>query len=234
MKKNLSFDDLFCVLPFIILLVSFAVSVLFGEPHIFGNAGISRYSWIMWLFAPVLLVPILYGFKKKKKNEPYLRYLVIPVLVLPFLLMIGASRFAFADIHDYSTDCLASIERCADVEIPDQVKMVTDHYEDMQGFAPYYISRIKIMDAVQADAFEKTMAQDDRWVSDLPADVFGLLPGFHQMELREFDFFMFYNITTHTYNTVPTQDYNNCILLAYNDEISCLFVIHDLVLQPAI
>ena len=84
----------------------------------------------------------------------------------------------------------------------------------------------------EADAFEKAMARDDRWVRQLPTSIKGLLPPYHQLELQRFDCYLFYNITDNTYNSFPTTDYNNCILLAYDAELNYLFVLNDLVVRP--
>lgn len=234
MKNRSLLNVLVCALPVVILPVAFSVAAFIGEPDIFGVGGMLRYIWVMWLFAPLYLIPIFYGIHKKKRFEPFVQYFAITAVMLTFLLLFGSYRFFFSGVFDYSTDRLSYIEGFADVEIPDQVKMVTEHFENMQDFDPYYVSRIKITEAVEADAFEKAMAQDDRWVLQLPTAVKGLLPSYHQMEMQQFDCYMFYNITDNTYNSFPTADYNNCILLAYDAELNYLFVLNDLVVRPVL
>ena len=232
MKKTPLMDILFCVLPVVILMVAFSFSASIGQSDIFGVGGMLRYIWVMWLFAPLFLLPIGYGFRKKKRFEPYVRYFVISTITLSFLLLFGSYRFIFSDMFDYTTGHLSYIEGFSDVDIPDDVKMVTEHHDEMPGFDPYYISRINITDSAEAVAFEKTLGRDERWIVQLPTAVKGLLPSFHQLELEPYDYFLFYNLTTDTYNTFPTVDYNNCILLAYDAERNCFYVIHDLVVRP--
>jgi hypothetical protein len=232
MKKNALLNGLVCAVPLIVLPVSFSVMAGLGRPDIFGVGGLVRYSWVMWFFLPVLFFPIFWGVRCKKHFTPYKRYFVVSIISILLVLVFGSFRFAFSDMIDYSTDSISYIEGFADVYIPDDVKMVTEHMENVQGFDPYYISYILLTDPAQVSTFEREVQRDTRWVEQLPTSVKGLLPSFHQMEIEPFDYFLFYNLTTDTYNTFPTSDYNNCIFIAYDSQRQCLYVIHDLVVRP--
>ena len=69
MEKNSKISLVFFIFTLFSPMLSFSLVCLVGETHIFGIAGMIRYSWIMWLFVPFILALIAIEFRLKNFDK---------------------------------------------------------------------------------------------------------------------------------------------------------------------
>lgn len=200
--------------------ISFSLCAIVGEPEIFGVAGIVRYSWIMLLFIPVCPVSALVGRRLKKSGRKYKKLYVATWICLPLLLIFGSFRFIFADIS-YDVNEICAIEEKIAIDFPDRIKVVSHDYPG------YNISYVKITDTDEASAFVKQISADPRWTPQLSTIIKGILPFDIQVEMNNFDFFVFYDLFTGGYNESPTAGQCNCVFVAYDCELQRVIILNE-------
>lgn len=202
-------------------IVAFAFASIVGEANIFGVAGIVRYSWVMLFFIPLGILSILIGKKLKKNNQSYKKNYIIAFVCIPLLIIFGSYRFIFNSIS-YDVDKMADIEKEIKLELPNQIKIVTNALDS------YNLSYAKIIDAESKTIFENELETNLLWERELSSTIKSLLPFDIQYEVGNFDCFVFYNLTNDTYNTYPTDGEYKCIFIAYDYELQRLIVLDNL------
>ena len=200
-------------------MIAFTVESELGEPEIFGVAGMIRYMWVMWLFAPIGILSVLVGLKLKRSGQRYRKNIVIACICLPLILIFGSYRFIFGSMVSYETDKVAVIEQQTGVELPDDVKVASEIQ------TAYTVSYVKITSEESREKFEKQIAAGGAWKHSLSTQIKGLLPINTQYEMVLFDDFLFYNVTTHEYNTCPPAGEYDCIFMAYDSARQRLLIL---------
>lgn len=201
-------------------MLSFALVCTVGEVEIFGIAGILRYSWLMWLFIPVGVLSFVVGHMLKKRGEKYKKNYIIVFICLPLLVIFGSYRFIFTQVS-YDAVNIASIEKIVNVEIPDDIKSATEKTKS------YTVTYLKVANKRSNSEFEKTVKENSLWQDKLSSNIKGILPINIQVELVNFDYFIFYNFTSEEYNTYPLEGKSVCLFVAYDYELKRLVILED-------
>ena len=220
-KKNIIGNIIFW-LTLISPIVAFSLMSIIGEADIFGVAGIVRYSWIMWCFIPIGVASIIIATKLKQSNLRYKKNYVIAFICLPIIMLFGSYRFIFINkVFTYDINNVSIVEQKSELELPHQVKIAS------YKFDTYNVSYLKITDREEKDRFEDKIKTNRLWTTHLGSQIEYLLPYDIQVELNQFDYFAFCNITTDEYNIYPSNGQYECIFIAYDCEWQRLIVLSE-------
>ena len=202
-------------------IVSFSLASMIGEADIFGVAGIVRYSWVMLLFIPIGILSILIGFKLKNSTQKYKKNFIVSFICLPLLIIFGSYRFIFNSDVSYDVNEVSIIEEKINFEIPDDIKVATNKLD------LYNISYIKIINNESKDVFEQEIGNNQLWQKEIKPEIKSLLPLDIQYESEVFEYSIFFNITTNTYNISPLSGQYECIFIAYDCDLQRLIILSD-------
>ena len=219
MEKNKIISRILFWATIISPIISFSLACLIGEVHIFGVAGIIRYSWIMWLFIPIGLLSIWFGIKLKKNNSKYMKNIIVAITCIILILIFGSYRFIFNNLS-YDDSKVKTIENEIKLDLPDKVKIATNKFD-------YNVSYLKIIDEESRKIFEYDIETNVLWQKQLSSNIKSLLPFDIQYEIEKFDCFIFYNCTNDEYNQYPQHGEYECIFIAYDYEFQRLIILDD-------
>ena len=76
-------------------------------------------------------------------------------------------------------------------------------------------------------AVEEDIASNPLWVAEMSTYVKGILSDVIEIEIEDFDYFLFYNITDNEYNQYPNVGNYDCVFMAYNMQQNRLILIDD-------
>lgn len=220
MKSLKIIGNILFYMTIISLPLSFSLSSIIGEVDIFRVAGIIRYSWIMLLFVPIGIACLFVGRKLKYFNEKYKKNYIVAFICIPLLLIFGSYRFIFSNIK-YDSEEMSSIENNINLNLPNNVKIATNKLE------LYTISYAKILDQEEKDNFQNEIINSNKWCETLTPSIYNVLPLDIQMEIENFDYFVFYNKITNDYNVYHEFGEYECIFIAYDSEIGKLILLNE-------
>lgn len=204
-------------------MISFSLAGMIGEIEVFGVTGIVRYSWLMLLFIPIGILSIIIGLKLKNNNQKYKKNLIITFICLPLLIIFGSYRFIFSNTISYNTNKVSIIEDKIGIKLPNKIKVATEKLD------LYNVSYVKIIDNECKESFEQSIKSNSLWKNKLNYEIRGMLPLYFQAqyESENFDYFVFYNITSNEYNTLPSSGEYECIFIAYDCDLQRLIILDD-------
>ena len=202
-------------------IIAFSVATMVGEPDIFGTPGMLRYTWIMWFFIPVGVFSFIVGILLKRNNQKYKKNFIVAFICIPLLILFGSYRFLFAHTVSYDAECVVNIEEKTNIDLPQKVKVATNIWTD------YSISYVKITSQQEERTFEEDVQTNPLWVEEISTFVEGILSNVIEINLEDFDYFMFYNVTNNEYNQCPNAGDYMCIFMAYNVQKNRLGILND-------
>ncbi len=221
MKNNNCFGNIVFGVTLLSPIISFSLASLIGEADAFGVAGIIRYSWIMWIFIPVGVLSLVIGVKFRKSNPMYKKNIIISFICLPLLLLFGSYRFVFNNVS-YDVEDVYAVETKAKIDIPEKIKVATNTFDS------YSLSYVRIINKEEATSFKNEILTNQLWENQLNTEIKKLLPENVQYELLSFDYFLFYNLTTDSYNIPPLYGDFEFVFISYDYESQRLILINDL------
>ena len=223
MKKIKVLGNVLFWLTLISPMISFSLAGMIGEIEVFGVTGIVRYSWLMLLFIPIGILSIIIGLKLKNNNQKYKKNLIIAFICLPLLIIFGSYRFIFSNTISYNTNKVSIIEDKMGIKLPNKIKVATEKLD------LYNVSYVKIIDNECKESFEQSIKSNSLWKNKLNYEIRGMLPLYFQAqyESENFDYFVFYNITSNEYNTLPSSGEYECIFIAYDCDLQRLIILDD-------
>ena len=213
MKNNGIFANILFWTTLVSPMIAFAVTSKVGETEIFGIAGIIRYSWTMWLFAPIGILSLLIGLKQNKKKN-----IVIAWICLFLFLIFGSYRFIFTTFT-YDDNKVVEVTQSTNINLPTNIKIASINNPT------YTVSHIKIVDEEEKTWFETGLKTNHLWQTQLGSTIKTLLPIEIQYQLTNFDYFMFFNLTTNEYNAYPSDGEYECVFIAYDCQNQHLVVV---------
>lgn len=187
-------------------IISFALDCKIGEVEIFGIGGMTRYSWIMFLFMPFGILSIIIGVALKKHNQKYKKNFIVAFISLTWLILASP---IFHHSVNYDVDKVTSIGNNINIKLPNELKVASLSYGE------YDLTYAKIIDENSKVKFEEEIKKNYLWKDDLSSDIKSLLPYQLQYEIGSFDYFVFYNASTKEYNTFPKSSSAECVFVSY-------------------
>ena len=197
--------------------LSFLLVAFLGEIFIFSIYGILRYSWIFLLFIPIPLLSFICYVKSK--TDQYKDKKSIAILSFILLVVFGFSGITNNNIS-YDNTIINEINNKTSLNIPNNLKVINCDKKD------YIMGYAKILDKETQNSFHDDVYTSNLWLTNID-DLQNDLPHTITLELTSpmdkysFDYFVLYNITTNTFNSLDVENDNpqNIIFIAYSSNV---------------
>ncbi|MBQ8782580.1 MAG: helix-turn-helix domain-containing protein [Clostridia bacterium] len=186
------------------------------------------YMWVFFLFTPIPVASIVFGFILKSKGYVYLKNVIIGIILTIMLCVYGCFGFIFEDVISNDEAVITYVEEMVNIDIPEHKNITTQDWtggtqEGVSGSYLYTTSDIEF-DEENALAFESQIKNDPKWLSEVPNKLIGLSTPI--ANLKTCDYAMIYNSYTDEFNTLPKEagEYH-CITLIYTAERKLLQIV---------
>lgn len=191
-----------------------------GYPTIEGN------MWIFFLFLPIPISSIIFGFCLKKKGYKYKKNIIVGVIVSVILCFWGSFTFVYGDIYSHDDEPIANAEKLLGIDIPEHLRIDTLTFSDKidsEDRVNVYSDSNIYFDSDAVEEFEKNLDSDTKWISDLPNDMVGITSNYFGSSQNEY--YIIYNKDTGEINKLPsingTYDF---ISVLYNTESNIMYL----------
>lgn len=216
-NTNNKLIKLLFILTILSVPLSFLLVAFLGEIFIFSIYGILSYSWIFLLFIPIPLLSFI-CYVKSKTNQ-YKDKKSIAILSFILLVVFGFSGIINNDIS-YDNRIINEINNKTSLNIPNNLKVINCDKKD------YIMGYAKILDKETKNSFHDDVYTSNLWLTNID-DLQNDLPHTITLELTSpvdkysFDYFVLYNITTNTFNSLDNENDNpqNIIFIAYSSNV---------------
>lgn len=216
-NTNNKLIKLLFILTILSVPLSFLLVAFLGEIFIFSIYGILSYSWIFLLFIPIPLLSFI-CYIKSKTNQ-YKDKKSIAILSFILLVVFGFSGIINNDIS-YDNTIINEINNKTSLNIPNNLKVINCDKKD------YIMGYAKILDKETKNSFNDDVYTSNLWLTNID-DLQNDLPHTITLELTSpvdkysFDYFVLYNITTNTFNSLDNENDNpqNIIFIAYSSNV---------------
>ena len=177
------------------------VAVLSGINH-----GMTENMWVFFLFLPVPIASIVFGFYLRKKGYKYKKNVIVGVIMAVLLCIYGSFSFLFADVYSHSDEPILNVEQMLSMDIPQHSRINTQDWTKGTQSVPrgyiYSTSDIYFEDAAVAE-FEDKISGDARWMADIPNHMVGITSYF--CDVQTSDYYIIYNKETKEFNELPSE-----------------------------
>ena len=164
------------------------------------------YMWIFFLFLPVPIASIVFGFYLKKKGYKYKKNVIVGIIMAALLCIYGSFTFIFSDIYSHGDEPIVNTEQMLNIDIPTHSRINTQDWTKGTQSVPrgYIYSTSDIyFDDTAVGQFEKNISNDAKWISDIPNDMVGITSYF--CDIQTSDYYIIYNKDTGEFNKLPSS-----------------------------
>ena len=177
------------------------VAILSGINH-----AMTENMWIFFLFLPVPIASIVFGFYLKKKGYKYKKNVIVGIIMAALLCIYGSFTFFFSDIYSHGDEPIVNTEQMLNIDIPTHSRINTQDWTKGTQSVPrgYIYSTSDIyFDDTAVEQFEKNISNDAKWISDIPNDMVGITSYF--CDIQTSDYYIIYNKDTGEFNKLPSS-----------------------------
>ena len=170
------------------------------------NQAMTENMWIFFLFLPVPIASIVFGFYLKKKGYKYKKNVIVGVIMAALLCIYGSFTFIFSDIYSHGDEPIVNTEQMLNIDIPTHSRINTQDWTKGTQSVPrgYIYSTSDIyFDYTAVEQFEKNISNDAKWISDIPNDMVGITSYF--CDIQTSDYYIIYNKDTGEFNKLPSS-----------------------------
>lgn len=183
--------------------------------------------WILFLFLPIPIASIVFGFYLKGKGYNYKKNVIVGIIVAAWLCVFGSFTFALSDIYSHSDEPILNAEQILNIDIPQHSRINTEDWtkgtQSVQRGYIYSISDIYFEDTV-VEQFEKNISNDANWISNIPNDMIGITS--HFCDIVTSDYYIIYNKDTGELNKLPSASGTYVFInILYNAESNTMKLI---------
>lgn len=168
------------------------------------NHAMTENMWVFFLFLPIPIASIAFGFYLKKKGYRYKLNVIVGIIMAALLCIFGSFSLVFADVYAHGDEPILKVEQAMCIDIPQHSHINTRNWENGMRFdsrgVVYAISDL-YFDAATVDEFEKNLSNDSRWIVSIPNDMIGITSYFSDMQTS--DYCLIYNVDTGEFNKLP-------------------------------
>jgi len=160
--------------------------------------------WAFFLFLPVPIASIAFGLYLKKRRYTYKKNIIVGVVMAILLSIYGSFTFIFANVYTHGDEPILRAEQMLALDIPPHAHINTqDWTQNSQSFSGGYIysSSEIYFDADAVIAFERSLPNNEKWLSQIPNDLIGITSYFFDMQTG--DYRLIYNQDTKQFNELP-------------------------------
>ncbi len=170
------------------------------------NQAMTENMWVFFLFLPIPIASIVFGFYLKKKGYKYKKNVIVGVIMAALLCIYGSFAFIFSDIYSHSDEPIINAEQMLNIDIPEHSRINTQDWTKGTQSVPrgYIYSTSDIyFDDTAVEEFEKNLSNDAKWISDVPNDMVGITSYF--CDIQTSDYYIIYNKDTGEFNKLPSE-----------------------------
>lgn len=171
-----------------------------------ANQAMTENMWVFFLFLPVPIASVVFGFYLKKKGYKYLKNIIVGVIMAVLLCIYGSFTFLFADVYSHSDEPISRIEQMLEIDVPAHLHINTQDWTKGTQSIPrgYIYSTSDIyFDDTAVEEFERNLLSDTKWISAIPNDMVGVSSYF--CDIQPADYYIIYNISTNEFNKLPGE-----------------------------
>ena len=201
--------DKFKVISILLFVLSICTiwGALIGVAIVSGlNQAMTENMWVFFLFLPVPIASIVFGFHLKKKGYKYKKNVAVGVIMVALLCIYGSFTFVFADVYSHSDEPIQKAEQLLGIDIPTHSRINTQDWTKGTQSVPrgyiYFTSDIYFEDTDVAE-FEKNLSSDTKWISTIPNNMVGITSYFCDIQTN--DYYIIYNKDDKEFNKLPTE-----------------------------
>ncbi len=170
------------------------------------NQAMTENMWVFFLFLPVPIASIVFGFYLKRKGYKYKKNVIVGIIMASLLCIYGSFTFIFSDIYSHGEQPIVNTEQMLNIDIPNHSRINTQDFtkgtqSSVRGYI-YSVSDIYFNDTA-VEQFEKNISNDAKWISDIPNDMVGITSYF--CDIQTSDYYIIYNKDTGEFNKLPNE-----------------------------
>lgn len=177
------------------------VAILSGN-----NQTMTENMWVFFLFLPVPIASIVYGFYLKKKGYKYKKNVIVGFIMAVLLCIYGSFTFIFTNVYSHSDQPILNAEQMLNIDIPEHSCINTQDWTKGTQSIPrgyiYFTSDIYFDDEA-VEEFEKNLRSDSKWIDEIPNDLIGITS--HFSDYQSGDYYIIYNKNTKEFNKLPNE-----------------------------
>lgn len=170
------------------------------------NHAMTENMWAFFLFLPIPLASIVFGFYLKKRKRKYKTNVIVGFIMAAVLTIYGCFSFGFSGLYSHSDEPIRKAEQLLDMDIPTHTRITTQDWTKGTQSIPrgyvYYTSDV-YFDAAAVEDFEKSLASDSRWLTAIPNDLVGITS--YLCDLQPGDYTVIYNMDSQEFGTLPKE-----------------------------
>ncbi len=190
-----------------VLSICTILGALFGVAILSGiNQTMLENMWVFFLFLPIPIASIAFGFYLKKKGYKYKKNVIVGFIMAVLLCIYGSFTFVFANVYSHSDEPILNAEQTLNIDIPTHSSINTQDWTKGTQSIPrgyiYSTSDIYFNDTA-VEEFEKNLSSDTKWISNIPNDMVGITSYF--CDFRTSDYYIIYNKDTREFNKLPSK-----------------------------
>jgi len=170
------------------------------------NQAMTENMWVFFLFLPIPIASIVFGFYLTKKGYKYKKNVIVGVIMASLLCIYGSFTFIFSNIYFHSDEPILNAEQMLNIDIPTYSRINTQDWTKGTQSVPrgYIYSTSDIyFDDTAVEEFEKKLSSDTKWISDIPNDMVGIASYF--CDIQTSDYYIIYNKDTGEFNKLPSE-----------------------------
>jgi len=167
---------------------------------------------------------------EKRKNKKLIPLLAITTIILILVIFIAPIISNNIKEANEFSEFTSVIEGQVKMDLPDDGELVTANFDDWQGYGNVInvdrMSYFTYDQTRQMDEFELELSTSNKWTTTLDAMVINSIPTSIQSYVSIGDYYSVYNVSSDTYNEVPTlPGENDFIFLIYQMDNQRLIVL---------
>ena len=175
---------------------------LFFPPHSQNDFAFTKNMWIFWLWLPIPILSVIFGFKYKKKGLKCTKNIVAGFIIGGLLLIFGSFcviPFASADYGE-----IDAYRGVVDVQLPQNGELYVEEWESYGSNITDYTEVTAYYSEEDAKELEKSIKNNPHWISG--NDIESKLQIFAPLDYYVYgeEYYSIYNKTADEHNALPS------------------------------
>lgn len=192
------------------------------------NHATTENMWVFFLFLPIPIASIVFGYHLKKKGYKHKTNVIVGVIMALLLCIYGSFSITFADLYSHDDEDLVYWENAMNIDIPQHstinTRILTNAEQSMPRGHVDYISDVYFNDDA-VKQFESDLPYDEKWLSEIPNGLVGITSYYCDIEV--YDYCLIYNTASREFNTLPDESGTYFFInLLYNAESNTMKLIN--------
>lgn len=200
-KNGYGWSIVLCVFAVAWVIIGCGIASAVGGHDVFGTYSLNRGSWVIYIFSIFPITSIVFGILLAINKEKYKKNIIAGIIGLILCGALGSIKYIEADKIIHDTTYLTDIEATFNIELPDNVEMVSD----IENEKPGVVSFIQVKNEQDYLSLLSKIQQDERWTQTKTPIDNSHIPSSFLFDLDSFEYVMVYNHTTNEYNKLPTE-----------------------------